>query len=151
MAFDRGEGEPAEARLVDELRRCDGWMAELSWVAESDDRVVGHNVSTRGFVGDVPCLGLGPIGVAPDRQGRGLGSALMYAMIGAADALDQPLIALLGDPAYYSRFGFVTSADVGIEPPEPAWGVHFQVLRLTAWTPSIAGEFRYATPFEHIS
>jgi putative acetyltransferase len=79
-----------------------------------------------------------------------VGSALMYAVIGAADALGEPLIALLGDPAYYSRFGFVPAADLGIHPPEMSWGVHFQVLRLDAWTDSITGSFRYATPFDEI-
>lgn len=146
-AFDRGEGDPLEARLLDGLRGCDGWLPALSWVAEIDGRVVGHNVCTRGHVGTVPCLGLGPIGVAPDVQRTGVGSALMYAMIGAADALGEPLIALVGDPAYYSRFGFAPSTDLGIDPPEAAWGASFQARPLTTWTASITGMFRYAAPF----
>jgi putative acetyltransferase len=56
-----------EARLLDELRLCDGWLPALSIVAEIDGAVVGHVVTTRGFVGDAPVLGLGPIGVgAPE-------------------------------------------------------------------------------------
>lgn len=149
-AFDRGEGEPPEARLLDELREDDGWMPELSWVAEIDGRVVGHGVCTRGHVGGVDCVGLGPIGVVSDAQRAGVGSALMYAMIGAAEALGEPLIALLGDPAYYSRFGFVPSTDLGIRPPETSWGAHFQVLPLSMWTESIEGSFRYAAPFDTI-
>ncbi len=155
-AFDQGSGEPAEAGLLDGLRRCDGWLPALSWVAECDGEIVGHNVSTRAFVdgddGSVPvaCVGLGPIGVRPDLQTRGVGSRMMAAMIGAADASGEPLIGLLGNPDYYRRFGFVASTEVGIVAPDPSWGPYFQVLPLTAWMPSIVGRFRYAAPFDAV-
>ena len=150
-AFDQSEGEPVEVRLLDELRECDGWLPALSWVAEIDGQIVGHNICTRGHVNNTPCVGLGPIGVMPDSQLAGVGSALMHAMIGAADALGEPLIALLGDPGYYSQFGFVRSTDLGVLPPEADWGPHFQVLPLNAWDDSITGSFRYSAPFNEVS
>ncbi len=149
-AFKQSEAEPVEARLLDELRSCAGWIPELSLVAEREGAVVGHNVCTRGHVGEVPCVGLGPIGISPDLQRDGLGSALMHAMIGAADALGEPLVALLGSPDYYSRFGFVASSELGIDPPEEAWGVFFQARPLTTWDASITGQFRYAEPFNNL-
>lgn len=149
-AFAKGGSEPVEARLLDALRGCDGWLPELSWVAEVDGRVVGHNVCTRGFVGEVACVGLGPIGVLPDRQLDGIGSQLMLAMIGAADATGTPLIALLGAPDYYRRFGFVASTELGIQAPDPAWGPFFQVRPLSGWRADIVGPFRYATPFDDL-
>ena len=51
-------------------------------------------------------LALGPLSVRPDRQRQGVGSALMHAVLGAADALGERLVALLGSTAYYPRFGF---------------------------------------------
>lgn len=144
-----GAGEPVEAGLLDALRG-DGWIPELSWVAEIDGGVVGHNICTRGHVGDVPCVGLGPIGVEPRWQGRGVGSALMWAVIGAADARGEPLIALLGNPDYYRRFGFVASTELGVQPPDDRWGRFFQVRSLSAWTPSVTGRFRYAQPFDDL-
>jgi predicted N-acetyltransferase YhbS len=44
--------------------------------------------------GSVPALGLGPIGVVPGHQNRAVGHALMHAVLGAADALDEHLVAL---------------------------------------------------------
>ena len=150
-AFGEDGAEPVEARLMDELRECEGWLPALSWIAEIDGRIVGHNVCTRGHVDVVPCVGLGPIGVMPDAQSAGVGSALMHTMIGAADAAGEPLIALLGDPRYYSKFGFVPSTDLGIGSPDLTWGSHFQVLPLTAWNDSITGSFRYSAPFDKVS
>jgi putative acetyltransferase len=144
------DDEPVEARLLDELRNCDGWLPALSIVAEIDHKVVGHVISTRGFVGDLPALGLGPIGVLPSHQRQGVGRALMYATIGAAEALGEPLIALLGSPIYYARFGFVPSTTIGVTAPEPAWGEHFQVRTLTAYRSDMRGRFTYAAPFDGI-
>jgi putative acetyltransferase len=84
--------------------------------------IAGHVVCTRGWVGDLAALGLGPISVVPDHQRRGIGQALMHAIIGAADAAGEPLIALLGDQGFYGRFGFVEASRMGILAPDPAWG-----------------------------
>ena len=70
--------EPVEARLLDSLRVCDGWIPALSIVAELDSRIVGHVATTRAFVDHTPALGLGPIGVLPSHQRRGIGLALMH-------------------------------------------------------------------------
>jgi len=74
----------------------------------------------------------------------------MHAALGAADALDEPLVALLGIPAYYHRFGFHLSDQIGILPPVAAWQPHFQVRTLAAYTPAIRGGFTYAEPFSRV-
>jgi putative acetyltransferase len=151
-AFGDGAGapEPIETRLLSRLRADDGWLPALSLVAIGDGAVVGHVVCTRGFVDDVPVLGLGPTSVRPDRQRRGVGTALMHAVLGAADATGEPLVALLGDPAFYARFGFVAASELGIAAPDPAWGAYFQARALSACPPGLTGAFRYAAPFAEL-
>ncbi|MFI9379727.1 GNAT family N-acetyltransferase [Kutzneria sp. NPDC052558] len=142
---------PLEAPLVDELRACAGWLPALSLVAvDSSDAVIGHVVCTRGHIAAAPVLGLGPLSVHPDHHTRGVGSALMHTVLGAADALSEPLVALLGDPGYYHRFGFVLSDVHGILPPDPAWQPHFQVRTLATYTPALRGAFAYAEPFDRL-
>jgi len=98
----------------------------------------------------VPVLGLGPLSVRPDWQRRGVGSALVHAILGAADALDEPLVALLGDSGYYGRFGFRLSQEYQIAPPQPEWRAHFQVRPLASYRPEIRGTFGYAEPFDRM-
>jgi putative acetyltransferase len=140
LAFKNGP----EAALIDWLRADPGWVPELSLVA---DGVLGHVVCTRGYVGDTPALGLGPIAVHPEHQRAGIGKALMHAVLGAAEARDEAAVVLLGSPDYYSRFGFRPAGEFGITPPVAEWGPYFQA-RLFA--PVAPGPFRYAEPFNRL-
>jgi putative acetyltransferase len=135
--------------LVSWLRGDPSWIPALSLVAVQDQLVVGHVLCTRARVGDQDALGLGPLSVLPDWQQAGVGTALMHAVLGAADALDERVVGLVGDPAYYRRFGFVPAQSVGVSAPDPAWGDDFQVRRLTRYG-SEAGRFRYAAPFDKL-
>jgi putative acetyltransferase len=116
-------------------------ISTLSMVAERDDEIIGHVVCTRGRVGILDALGLGPISILPIRQRQGAGETLMHAVIGAADAAGEPLIALRGDPRFYIRFGFVPTSELGVDAPDPAWAEHFQVRTVTDCPPLVAGAF----------
>lgn len=148
---ERPDDLPVEVGLVEALREDEAWLPPLSMVAvDGGGEVVGHVTCTRAHLGSAPVLGLGPLGVLPDLQGGGIGSALMHAVLGAADALDESLVGLLGHTGYYPRFGFRPSTEFGVAPPDPEWGEHFQVRPLTAYDPEVRGEFVYAQPFRDL-
>lgn len=144
------EGAPIEVGLLKELFECSEYIPELSIVAEMGGEIVGHAISTRGWVDQLELLALGPIGVLPPFQRRGVGSALMRETAARATALREPGIALLGSPLYYPRFGYVPATSLGVEPPEAAWGDHFQLLPLPGWPDGASGTFRYAAPFNRL-
>ena len=144
------EGEPVEVNVLRELFEAKEYLPGFSVVAVLDGEVVGHVISTRGWVGSHELLGLGPLGVTPRLQRKGIGSALMKETIARANAAGESGIALLGSPEYYPRFGFVPAATLGVLPPEEAWGEHFQLLPLALWPGGVHGVFRYAEPFTRL-
>jgi putative acetyltransferase len=140
-----------EAVLFDALVDDGDMIESLSLVVEVESTVAAHVVCSRATVGSHDVAALGPIGGLPARQATGLGSALMHAVLAAADALEMPLVALLGAPAYYARFGFVPASGLGIEAPDPAWGDYFQARPLSLYEPGMRGPFRYAPAFALVS
>lgn len=149
---DRPTGwEPPEVRLVNELRAGPDWLERLTLVAVVDGEVVGHVCCSRGRLdGVAPALGLGPLGVLPRFQHRGVGTALMHAVLGAAMALDEPLVCVLGHPGYYRQFGFVTSTELGATAPDDSWGESFMARPLLESGSTGTGLFSYAEAFARV-
>jgi putative acetyltransferase len=96
-------GSEEEVAIVEGVRDEDGSFA---LVAEQDGDLIGHVQLSRAWIGDNAVLALGPIGVLPDRQGQGIGSALMWAALEHAKANGEAAAILLGSQAFYPRFGF---------------------------------------------
>lgn len=145
----RPGGPPGEVDLLAALRSDAGWIPALSLVAVAGDEVVGHVVCTRAHVGGAPALGLGPLSVRPDHQRGGVGSALVGEALTRAESLGESVVALLGEPAYYRRFGFVPAQELGIDSPDPAWGDYFQARALGGGGHPV-GRFVYAEPFSRV-
>jgi putative acetyltransferase len=107
-------GGPVEAEIVEAVRDEPDAFA---LVAEVGGEVLGHVQLSRAWIGDAPVLALGPIAVRPDRQGEGIGSALVRAALDEAAGRGATAVILLGSPAYYGRLGFEPAARLGLRNP----------------------------------
>ena len=105
-------GQPQEAYLVDALRdHCDDL---LSLVAVDGDDIVGHILFSPAIIADVAGMGLGPIAVAPEQQGGGIGSELIRAGLAKLEKHGCPFVIVFGHPEYYPRFGFERANRYGV-------------------------------------
>jgi putative acetyltransferase len=146
-------GRENEADLVDRLRRV---ASTLSWVAVDLDRVVGHILFSpvtiegegekEGLI-----LGLAPVGVLPEAQGKGIGSFLIRRGLEECGGLGVAAIVVLGAPRYYRRFGFKSAKEQGLrceyEVPDEA----FMVLELVQGAlKNCVGIVRYRSEFSMV-
>jgi putative acetyltransferase len=114
-----------EAAIVERLRKANALSVSL--VAADGPAVIGHVALSPVTIdgADFGWLGLGPVAVALDRQGTGLGQALVSEALERARSMGAAGCVVLGDPAYYQRFGF--RADDRLRYPGPP-SEYFQAL-----------------------
>ena len=99
-------GSGTEAAIVAALRNA-GALA-ISLVAESEGQILGHAAFSPVTIDRHPgrWFGLGPLSVLPDRQRAGIGAGLIEEGLARLAASGAKGCVVLGDPAYYRRFGF---------------------------------------------
>ena len=139
---------PAESQLVDALR--ENGKAVLSLVAVHGEEILGHilfsPVST-----DPPTsekgLGLAPVAVKPNVQAKGIGTQLIREGLRLCRELNYDYVVVLGDPGYYSRFGFEQASPFGIQ---NEYGVDdaFMVIQFYG---AVIGLVKYAREFSLFS
>jgi putative acetyltransferase len=133
------------------------FVAELSLVTEVHGHIVGHVMVSYAALHDDKTqrriANLSPLAVAPEFQGRGIGSALTREVTAKADVRGEPLVVLEGSPAFYARLGFEHSEPYGIRMPLPASATReaAQVLRLRSYDPSMRGQVVYPAAFDEVT
>jgi len=135
-------GAPTEGKLVDQLRSEGDAAIEL--VAVEDGRVAGHILFSP-MEAPFRALALAPLAVTPERQRTGIGSALISAGHELARAGGWHGVFVLGDPAYYRRFGYLLDAAAPFDCRYS--GPNFMLLPLVEPLPAQEGEVRYAPAF----
>ena len=140
---------PAERTLVDALRGTEAWEPDLSIVAVDAGEVVGYALLSRLILAtayrDLPALALGPVAVLPEMQRAGIGAAVVRE---ALSRRGDRLVVVLGDPAYYGRFGFVPGAAHGVTGAWSSFAAAWQVLPPAGGTEP--GEVLYPGPWHDL-
>ncbi len=114
---------PAEADLCVKLR--ERGAVTLSLVALEDSEVIGHVLFSpviirgEGVGEEIAAVGMGPVAVLPSRQRQGIGSRLVRAGLEEIRQAGHAAVVVLGDPQYYTRFGFAPASHYGIRFQDP--------------------------------
>jgi putative acetyltransferase len=135
--------------LVSELLQEEDGI--LSLVANYDKTVVGHVVFTMcSIAGSNERVALlGPVAVSPQFQRRGIGSALIQEGLNRLKSESATQVHVLGDPAYYGRFGFESNGKV--TPPYPLpqeWLTAWQSISLLEAGPDMHGVLSVPRPWQ---
>ncbi len=112
-------GENRHARTCQRLRDGRVPAEGLAFSAAHRGRLVGTVRLWHASAGGVPALVLGPLAVDASCRSFGLGAALMQHAIAAAKVRGHGTVILLGDAAYYARFGFTADKTAGLSLPGP--------------------------------
>lgn len=123
----------SEHFLLHIMRESTDFIPELDFIAESDGKIVGNIVYTRGKIigtksNEVICFG--PISVLPDYQKQGVGSALIKHTFEKAKAMGFTAVCIYGDPRYYHRFGFRCGEKFDITTGEGKFAVALMAVEL---------------------
>jgi putative acetyltransferase len=144
---DNAFGGTAEAELVDALRRHGDLL--ISLVARADT-LIGHIAFSRLELPESPvrACALAPLAVVVEQQRQGIGAALVREGLRRLASSGEELVLVLGDPAYYGRFGFTAESAAGLQTPYD--GPYLQALALSDNGRHAGGPVRYARAFEEL-
>lgn len=143
-------GKTLQAEIVDALRATA--EPQLSLVATLDEYVVGHIFFSPATLVSEPAIQaaqLSPLAVDPAHQRKGIGSALVREGLKRCREMGWTVVFLLGDPRYYSRFGFRLAAPQGFTYGDPVADAALQVFEVsTEAVRETSGLVRFHEAFE---
>ena len=108
-----------EQEFVNHLRAGANYLPQLALVAEDKGQLVGHMMLTKTVIREakksINSLLLAPLSVVLEYRNQGVGSLLVKQGFKRAKELGYTVVFLVGDPAYYQRFGFKSIAEFNIQ------------------------------------
>lgn len=143
---DAAFGGSAEGELVAKLRRSGDLV--LSLAAGVNGEIIGHVAFSRLRISEGPsvrAISLAPVAVLPAHQRQGIGTALIERGLQVLREAGETLVIVLGDPAYYGRFGF--SSTLARQFKSPWQGDAFQAVWLANPVSDCGGVVHYPEAF----
>ena len=137
-------GRPDEADLVNRLRSDSAILVSL--IAEIDGAIAGHVLFTRVTINSMSAVALAPVAVLPEFQGQGIGSRLIRAGLDRLRGSGERIVLVLGEPDYYSRFGFSVAKAACLKTPFPP-EAYMALELMPAAMEGVSGKVRYAAAF----
>lgn len=143
-----------EHLMIHQIRKSNAFIKELDFIACDVEEIVGSVIYTKAKIvnenneaAEVLCMG--PLGVLPSYQGKGVGTMLMEHSIKAAKVLGYNAVIIFGNPKYYHRFGFENAKKYNIQ---TSWGDNFEdFMALELYEGSlkgVSGKFYEDSAFE---
>lgn len=119
VLLDHAFGPGRFTKVSERVREMAPLRRDLSFCAWDDGRLVGCVRMTQIHVGDTPVIFLGPLAVEADQRKGGTGGALVLEACAAAEAAGFPIVLLVGDEPYFTRFGFSSAPTAQVRLPGP--------------------------------
>lgn len=108
-----------EQNFAVKLRKGESYIPELALVADDNGKLIGHIMLTKTYIktelSNIETLLLAPISVDIEYRNQGVGSGLIKKSFEIARENGYKSVVLVGNPLYYSRFGFRSSVEFGIK------------------------------------
>ena len=143
--------------ILNQLRVHEDFIPELDLVAEHEGEIVGHIAYSKGRIIDnkgneIECVAFGPLSVALECQGKGVGRKLIEHSLEGATQLGYKFVFITGNPTYYHKFGFESASKYGVHLegiPQEDEAPFFMVKLLDQEAlKNVSGTFRFSSGFE---
>lgn len=121
-----------EHLIVHKIRKVSAFIRELDFIACDGEVVIGNIIYSKAKIinednEEFQVLCMGPIGVLPSYQGKGIGTLLIKHSINVARTLGYNAIIIFGNPNYYHRFGFENAQKYNIQ---TSWGANLEAFMM---------------------
>jgi predicted N-acetyltransferase YhbS len=142
-----------EAKLVAKIRHSDRYIPQLSLVAELNHKIIGYIMFS--YVDLVTkeitkIIALAPVAVLPEYQNKGIGSLLVKTGLEKATKISSSIVIVLGNPQFYTRFGFKPAVNFGIESAFDVPNKYFMVKFLSEKVRNYQGKIIYPAAFNNV-
>lgn len=136
-----------EYNLIERLRLSPEHIPELSLVAVSGDIVLGHIMFSKISIDQSEAIALAPLAVRLDRQISGIGELLVTTGHELARKMGYSCSVVLGDPSYYSKFGYEKASAYGVIAPFDVPDEYYMICNLSNTGDIPRGSVKYSDAF----